>query len=249
MPEPGGKNPEIVEISLPDPWHLYLLKTSNVPLIHQELSAVRTVVSAIQRAATVEWKLRAHTFLQTWKIAVEGNPALYEANLGKWLPTIGLGVWPNRNPPRRLTQSSAMDAAAAMFSGEEPELSTYYLVYISGGETAAEHAAETMLGRGMLQQLFTAKSFSDLQEQGKKVFLDKIEEQAYKRSRYYTPLLESATFAAATSEQIGEWMCGADLYLRESAEDKGLLILSRRDLRSILEPLSYFRPASSDQPV
>jgi hypothetical protein len=239
MPEPNHKALEFEELPLPDPWHLYLLKTSKAPLAGDELARLRGVVSAVQRAATTGWNLTPQTFLQIWKISVEGSPALYEANLATWLPSVGLGVWPNRKPPQRPSQETAMDAAASIFSGEEPELPAYHLVHISAGHKAAEHAADKMLGQGMVQQLFSAKSFNEMRAQGKKYFVETILEPSYKRASFHIPILELAAFGSnATSDRIEEWMCGADLYLRESAEDKGVVILSRRDLRAILEPFA-----------
>jgi hypothetical protein len=40
-----------------------------------------------------------------------------------------------------------------------------------------------------------------------------------------------------TAQQVDQWMCGALVYLRESEEDGGLLLLSRQELTPVFKKL------------
>ena len=61
-----------------------------------------------------------------------------------------------------------------------------------------------------------------------------IVEQTFKSMAFHAPLLMAGSIEAASAEQLEEWMGGARLMIRESFEDKGLLILGKE---ALLRPL------------
>lgn len=235
---PTSFSPLILEIlAVPDPWHAYLFRTSPLPLPPSEKDRLIPIVEAIT-AEAVRLALHHHVFLQTWKLSVEGAADLYRQNIAHWLPSIGIGIWPTRRPPQRQTRAIAMDCAAAVLAGDEVEMPAHNLAHVSNGDKAAAHAANVLLGTGMTVQIFSSAEFPDFSERGKRVFLPAITDVSMKRFRFYVPLLDGATLAAATVEQLEDWLCGASLYLRESPEDKGYLVISRFPLQPLFDAAS-----------
>ena len=209
------------------PWVGAFLPYSDWPLPENEKTVAHQTVRAVADLALSVLPAAAHVFLQTWKIALEGAAPLYEENIGHWLPSIGMGVWPLREPPRRLSQADAMDCAAAMLTGDEPSRSTNYLSYVSAGEQPAAHALDATAGTGLLFSLFSEEPFAMVAARTKRVFLPAIRDTTLQNCRFYMPLIDKASLPAATPALLETWMCGGHTYVRESAEDGGLLILSR----------------------
>ena len=128
-----------------------------------------------------------------------------------------------------------MDHAASILLKEEPVLSAYHLCRVSAGVEAGVHAEATLLGRGMILEIYARDQFTAVQQAGRQVFLPAIADVAYRGFPFYLPLLNAATISHAMPEQMERWMCGAELYLRESVEDHALLVLSKRPLRQIMD--------------
>ncbi|AEU38911.1 hypothetical protein [Granulicella mallensis] len=59
-------------------------------------------------------------------------------------------------------------------------------------------------------------------------YLPEITDPGFGRADFVFPLLDCRILASARSaELINQWLCSIDLYIRESPEDKGILLLSR----------------------
>lgn len=216
-------------------WEAYLVQAPPPPAEGDAMDVLRALAAGLRLIAERGWQLTGHTYLQLWKLAVPGNSLLYEENLQRWQPSVGLGVFPHRAPPQRMTADMAMDHAAALMTGEEPERSAYHLAHVSGGSEAGQHAERELLGRGMVLELFARDPLQTLLQSSRKAFLPSISDSAYRSFPFYLPLLDARTVGAARADDLEQWMGGAELYLRESAEDGGLLLVSRKPLRPILD--------------
>ena len=224
------------EHAVPVPWQAYTVALPASPVRGEALGQVRALVAAIETFLSVDCDLQGQTFLQSWRLATEGTAAMYEANIGRWLPSVGLGIFPNRRAPARMTRETAMDAAAAMFARQPVDLPAYRLMHVSGSGDAPAHALQTMLGQGIVQRLWTPDAWTTTKQLGKDAYLPRITEASLRRAAFHMPVLELAAFTSdATAQQIERWMCGAHAYLRESEEDGGLLLVSRRDLIPIFQ--------------
>ena len=142
-----------------------------------------------------------------------------------------------------------MDAAAAMFAQQPTDLPAYRLMHISGSGEAPAHAVRTLLGQGIVQRLWTPDAWPATRQLGKETYLPRIGEASLRRAAFHIPVFELAAFpSVVTAPQIDEWMCGAHAYLRESEEDGGLLLLSRRELAPVLQdrlPISFQPPRAN----
>jgi hypothetical protein len=74
-------------------------------------------------------------------------------------------------------------------------------------------------------------------ERATSLLLPQLTDRTFTGYPFYVPLLEFGSLARATSDQLETWLCGASLYIRESFEDTGILIVSREPLAPLLEGL------------
>lgn len=168
-------------------------------------------------------------FLQVWRMGAAKAAAKYAQNLQRWWPMASFGVWPGRAYPQRATQEMAMDCAAAVLTNEELPLAAHSVAHVSAGPTAGKHALDTMFGLGMtVQMVFTsAQLASRFPETSRSIFRSAITDTAFQNERYYLPLFDAALLARSTDAELDHAMCGASIYLRESPEDRSVLILRR----------------------
>jgi hypothetical protein len=216
----------------PRPWEAYRLPVGGFPAAEEETGELRRFWTGLSAAAAQTWTLNATVFLQfaqlhtgdVWKRVSEHGAA--------WLPEIGLGVWPDRPAPHLWTEQEFLD----LVPGSSPVL-MYQLFRISGPGRAKEQAREVMLGHGTVLEVLSAEPSDGFLSKGREVFLPGIEDPIFRMYPFYAPLLEAGTVGKATAEDLGRWSCGAWLYIRESTEDRAILITSREPLGPVLQKM------------
>lgn len=216
-------------VTAPVPWHAVL-----IPCSFSEPSSEYPQVIAFLQAFTSllvkEANLKQELLLQVWKLGMTEASQIVNDHVREWWPTLGLGIWPDREPPRGWTQEALSDAAAAVFRNDEIPLPSHKLLRLGTEEKARIDAARQLRGFGALIEIFSKDDFKDLEQRSRKAFLPKITEKRFKKARFYLPVLDCHSIAAAKDvEQLDAWLCGTEVYIRESGEDKGILILSRKD--------------------
>jgi hypothetical protein len=166
-------------------------------------------------------------FIQVYQVHLEDGPRRLQDNGAAWRPETGLGVWSHEPPPHFYTG----DEFENLDVGEQPRTLMNYLFRVAGD---ADHARRTMLGLGTLLQTMSidGKAFVAGATERLKAPITDVSFTAFP---FYIPLLRGDWITGATSAQLDEWTCGADLYIRESREDRGVLILAREPLQPIIE--------------
>lgn len=214
----------------PAPWEAYLLATGAFPCAEALAGKVR--MFARQLTATIEREsgLSAEMFIQLWPLSTGDAPDRFNAAARQWSPVLGLGVWPNRKPPARWTQETFVDAAA----GDDRPISRHRVARITTGKKERDNAREIMLGFGTVLQFMTDLGWEALRAKGREVLLSKIEDPFFRSYRFYVPLLDASLVEGSDSQQLEMWCCGTKVYLRESVEDKGILLLSEVPLEPII---------------
>ncbi len=94
-----------------------------------------------------------------------------------------------------------------------------------------------MLPFGPLLEFLSTEDSEALFGRAEAALLPSIQDPSYTCFPFYLPLLESKTLKSATPAQLETWFCGAMIYLRQSFEDKGIIIASRESLTAILNEL------------
>ena len=194
------------------------------PEQHQSIAALLDVAA---QALTANSHLQRELFVHSWKLHAGNTGALIQQNLPAWNPIHGIGIWPDRNPPSRWTQETFMDASAAMLQNEEPVLASYQVLHLRCEAWIRSEVASSLFGGEALFQLFSRREADAFFARTKSTYLPLIADTLFRHARFYVPLLEAKTVSGATDQQLATWLCGAEAYLRESAEDRGILILAR----------------------
>lgn len=225
---------EVIETA-PSPWQAALLPVTGFPLPEFPLEQIGTFLRALDEVLVEQRGLRHEVLFQVWKLAPRTGADVISENVAEWSPDLGLGIWPDRRPPQSWTEELMVDAAAAVFRGDEPELPSYRLLRLAASEQKRIEAAGKMRGFGVQIEIFSNDTIAAIQQQAKSVFLPAIKERRFAREGFYLPLLDRRSIAAAGSaDRLDEWLCGIDVYVRESAEDKGVLILSRLSIDALI---------------
>ena len=215
-------------------WSLFLLDLPNFPLAPPLCQELQQRLSPLVENLVQQKELEQDVFLQSWKLTPQAGSDLVSENLKLWSPELGCGVWPDRNPPDSWTETTMMDAAAASFRGDEPELPAHRLLHLETGKDERARAATLLRGLGVNLETFSRHGFGDIAAAAKTNFQKPIKDPRYAKSNFFLPLLSAATVTSRRFEQEGEqWLSGIDVYLRESAEDRALLLLSSIPLPSL----------------
>jgi hypothetical protein len=207
-------------------WTIFLLDRKQIATAEAYRRQAGQVLQRIDDHLLAQESVHLEVFLHVWKMAESPIPDLYREHVRLWLPQLGLGIWPDRPAPAPWTQESFMDAGAHLLKGEEVPMSAYKLLRMTG-EPSARHAASTqLLGSGCSTRFWGNATFETMDLLGRELYLPSIRSQAYRNAEFYVSLLSTAAVLQASSADIERWMCGMDVYVQDSAECGGLLIVS-----------------------
>ena len=214
------------------PYQAVFLK-SKFPAAPDDLPLVGGLVSRMVAATCQERKMNLEAFVQLTPLAEIRQMAGLAEHAREWQPIMGLGIWPDREPPTSLTLADLVK----LLPGQRPRIDKYKVSRISASGKTREQAWTSLLGTGAVLLILTIDDTASFLKKTKDVLLPPIKDEAFRHSALYVPLVECKSFDSARPEQLDSWFCGASLYVRESTEDGGLLIASREPLRPILESL------------
>lgn len=230
-------------IDVPKPWHAVLIPLPSIPVekslraeLHERLSRVMALLRGTNRLQVSTWLLMdtLHHDGESKKIAANGR---------RWIPDVGLGVWPDREPPRLWSDEELIDRDHE--TPVRPLMHT--VIHISAGESGSMHAWETMLGTGSVIQLLLEKSPEEFHAAMKEVLLPTIEDETFRGFSMYFPLLSIQSIRDRNASELDRWMGSAVVYLRESTEDTGVLILSKIDPTAALKGAEIHIEAQQEQ--
>ena len=224
------------EIETIGPWQCALLPVPEFPLQAAYATAVERFFFSLGSLLTGAQKLNHQILLQTWKLGPETGTPTLSAHRKAWRAQLGLGIWPDRNPPQGWTEERMMDAAAAAFRGDEPELPSHRLLRLRLSPAESPLAARTMRRFGVMIEIFFRGEVSQLDTRCREMFHPRIEEDQFLHEEFYCPVLDrNSVLSAKSAEEMDSFLCGADVYVRDSAEDRGILMVSRLPIRSLFE--------------
>jgi hypothetical protein len=220
-------------IPAPPPWEAFLLPVSGFPVPEQELSPVRGWLVKLTAALAKEWGLSVEVLIQLSQLHLGDGTVRLSDHGREWLPAVGLGVWPDREPPTLWTP----EYFGSLGPGEMPRPAMYQVLRITTEPESRKNARNVMLGLGTILQILTPDDSETLLHKTRAVLHPPIKDPSYTCFAFYVPLFEAVSLRAATAEQLDKWFCGASVYIRESSEDTGILISSRQPLGPILQRL------------
>ena len=80
-----------------------------------------------------------------------------------------------------------------------------------------------MLGLGAVLEIWAPHGLLD---RARRLFHPTIRDPTFASFPFFVPLLGAASLRTANADEVTEWLCGAALYVRESAEDGGIVVVS-----------------------
>lgn len=180
------------------------------------------------------------SFLQIGRARDENGVRLFSDNARKWIPETGLGVWPHRAAPRtwKMEDVEEIDADTDM----PPLLHSVFRV--TADANARLDAMTTMAGTGCGLQLVSRMESTTLLRNLRELFLGFIQDRVFRIFPWYVPLVEKPALAEPMEAMTIDAMGGVTLYIRESPEDGGILIVSAEPLAGILEQIGCKQVAS-----
>jgi hypothetical protein len=223
-------------IAAPEPWEAAILVTGPLPADPKEVAAWSGWVTGLEALLVRMPEVKRELLLQVWKLGPKHGAEELEEHAGSWWPQLGLGVWPDREPPQSWNQELLSDAFAASLNAEEVPLPSHKLLTLKVIGDEQHRAARLLRGHGALLEMFSPQALEEMQERGRDLFLPRMVEKRFRKARFYLPLLDRRTLAAAKdAEELNQWLCGATVYLRESAEDQGVLLVAKMPLSPLLK--------------
>jgi hypothetical protein len=154
---------------------------------------------------------------------------LFQDHARDWLPEAVLGVWTHLPPPRMMTAEDLME----MDSSLSESIRMHTLFRVTTGVPACMDSMTTMAGTGTGIQVVSQMGAERLLNNWKDLFLDFIQERIYRIFPWYIPLLRLQSVEEPIADLSSQALASTLLYIRESPEDGGLLILSREPLEEL----------------
>ena len=185
------------------------------------------------------------SFIQIGQVRDQEVTRLFASKARSWAPETGLGVWPDRPAPRMLQMKDMEEIESPSSRG--PLLNSVFRV--TAHANARLDAMSTMLGTGCGLQLISQREGAVLLQNLKELFLGFIQDRVFRIFPWYVPLVGKAALTKPIETFTANVLRGIDVYIRESPEDGGILIVSAQPLAEIIERLGYEQMDRETQPV
>jgi hypothetical protein len=212
----------LTPISAPSPWQAAVLPLSSFPTPEDQLGPVRRLIQKLVRSLGAS-ESSVETFIELTNLHLADGAAHLSKHGRHWMPSMGLGVWPDREPPTGWT----IEEFQELVPGEKVRPLMNIAMRVMGPVEARHHARDVLLGRGTIIQVLADLDGDELLEQARNLLSPPIKDPSFTSFPFYIPLLEARSISRASADQLDAWSCGTHTYIRESPEDLGILILSR----------------------
>ena len=209
----------------------YLLPVTKFPIPEQEFSRVREFFQALQAQLASRWDLSPEVFIQLEQFEDDQPREVFYRHAQQWIPEVGLGVWPDREPPRVWTLEEFTECALA---SKRPRPLMFQVFQITGSPEAKIEAHERLLEFGSLVEYLSSEDPELLLQRTTAALLPAIQDPTYTCFPFYVPLLEVKALVGATTEMLESWIGQNSVYIRESFEDCGILIASLLPIEQIM---------------
>lgn len=226
--------------STPEAW---LLELGKFPLGSAESAWLQRRLESLVSFARKGGAANIDAFLESNDLLQDDTfPRRLSQHMPKWRPRSGLGVWPARQAPRLPTKEDFETMATA---GRGTQF-RFTVVRVTAEPDARIEALRVMGDLGNVLLVAGRSDSEDYLAKTKQVLTERITEQAYLGAAFYVPLLDWASVEGAQTDELEQWLAGASLYVRESLEDNGVIVVSAEPLAGALESLGFEREAGNE---
>lgn len=211
----------------------FLLHVSAFPVPEPEIATVGRFIQRFIGSVVSEWKLSLELFIQYAPLHRGDGATRFSRNALQWMPKMGLGVWPDREPPRYFKREDFEE----LMPGDSLNPPMYKVFRVTAAD-AREHACAMMLGIGTVLAVASPGDGATLLNKARALLTADIAPGSIRSFGFYIPLLEGKSFQKANANKIQEWLCGSSIYIRESVEDAAILIAGSRSIVPILKGMA-----------
>jgi len=220
-------------VPAPKNYEAYLLPVSGYPMPQTEFDQTGGFLRVFCNATAQRWSLTSEVFMQLEQLDAAGCREAFQDNAGMWIPQAGLGVWVDRDPPQKWTEAEL----ANIVPGDKLRPIMFQVFRVSTEQKTRVDARCTMLQFGPVLEIQTPQGEAYLQSSSP-IFKEGISDRSFTCFPYYVALMEAKTISNAKPEQLNLWFRGMSVYVRQSFEDKGILIAAAAPLGPIFEDMN-----------
>ena len=228
------ERPTLRQVSAPPGWAAAILE-AEYPVSANAKPAYKAAVNElVRRLPALRDALHEEVLLQFDRCRPTVEIPLLQQSARQWLPEIGLGVWVDRAAPTLWTENEFLSAAPGQL---RPLI--YRIFRIQQEPAAQRNAWQLLLGSGVLVRAWLPIAGAWLAA-CTEALQPKMTEASLTSFPFYAPLLTAKSLLTPDPgysdllQTTGHEING---YLRESAEDGGLLLLIRQSPESLREAL------------
>ncbi len=213
------------EIKAPAGWTAGVLEIEYPAELEVQRRYAAVVEELLLRLPMFERATAGEVLLQFDRCAPDREIPILQENARSWQPEIGLGVWLDREPPTLWSKEEFLAAAPGTL---RPVMYRVFRIQSDPVEQAA--AWQRLLGSGVLMRIVATRPNACV-EGATEYLQPRIHEPSLTSFPFFVPLLTEAALKEPHWIYAGgpeAWLPEMDGYIRESAEDGGLLILARQ---------------------
>lgn len=213
----------------------YLLKVATYPLPATDRELYLGILARLEQELAGIHGGSHEILLQVWKLHHDHASKQVSKNGRAWAPVIGMGIWPHQPPPALWTQEEFDN----LVPGEVPRPPILMVIRLKGKREDCNNVLPLTAGRGALIEFGTQGQAEKFYEGCEEYFRDFITEPLHAAYPFFFPLIDARTLSSFAPELVDRLLGPMTFYLRESPEDGGLLVLSKRSLNGFFEELGW----------
>jgi len=175
------------------------------------------------------------TLLQMWKLHHDGASKQLSKHGADWIPIIGTGVWLHKSPPSLWT----VEEFESFVPGEVPRPPILMLFRLKGQRKQLANVLPLLGGRGVLIQAGIQGDPDQFYRICEDYFRTFITEPLHLAYPFFFPLIDGGALPAIPPDLVDRVLGRVQYYIRESAEDGGIIILSQSPLDPVFDDLGW----------
>ncbi|MGO4212667.1 hypothetical protein AB4Y89_07860 [Terriglobus sp. 2YAB30_2] len=187
--------------------------------------------------------MRREILIQMTQLPRPGGATLLSRNSSKWIPSLAMGVWPDREPPRSMTKR---DFTHRLPGQKFPTLSHEVRRILAKDEDARLDVEEQMADSGALLEIIASEGWAERDARQISTWLKgKIDDDVYRSYPFYVPLLDAETLIRLSKDERDACLAGIYLYLREDPDDESIFLVARASFEKALEMIDSCMKATA----
>lgn len=217
-----GYTVELEALNAPTGWSAHRIVTGSFPLKQPRADALREVWTDVV-GELAGAGLTTEVLLETRGLSQDDHSARLSRHAAEWLPDQGLCVQPQKGPPSLWNWTDFLFRhRSEPHVGQPP-----FAMRLAGDAEARREAISVMTGTGALQAIFLKTDWEAFAAKTAETIGAGITEPAFQAMPWQAPALTASAVEGATTAELEAWSGGAAAFVRESREDRGLLIVLR----------------------